>query len=186
MSGQIGGDDLVIRVRLDTTQAKQEWSKQEKAARGVGSAASFGLANAAGMAAKAAASALSFIFGESAAASMTNIRAVGSNVGRTTFLGQQIERDTAERTAHESARSQTAEAFGMMGRTASKEQILAIYRAIYGFEVRESRGQQRVEGLIDEQRAQETLKAFDFLINNLGAVLKEFMHGLGKGRPEIK
>lgn len=179
-----GADDLVIRVHLDTVQAKQEIQKQDQAARNLGASVGAGMLNA-GL--KGVAGALGLIFGPSAAQSMSNTREVAGNVGRSTFLGQQIERDSAELDAKRRARSATAEMFGMAGRVSSKEQILAIYNALLQFEMREAKGRQRVEGFIDQKNAKETLDALNFAVSNLGAVFKELVNLFrGGGRPEIK
>lgn len=175
-------NDLVIRVRLDTVQAKQEWKKQEESAKGLGSL----MGGALKMGLTGAAAGLSFVFGEAAGKSRANAQAVGSNLGRSTFLGQQIEKDTARRNAWESARSQTAQMFGAVGQTASKEQILGIFNALHGFEKREELGKQRVESLIDKEQFNQTMKDLDYLFNNFAAVMREFIHGMGAGRPAIK
>ena len=176
-----GADELVIKVRIDASQAKTEIEKQDKAARALGGALSSSMGMLAGvpnMLLNAGAAGLSLIFGPSASQSWSNIHNVAGTVGRATGLGQQIERDSARLNAVQSARAQTAELFGMAGATARKEDILAVYNAILGPEMRERKGMQRVEGIIDEKNATETLKAVEFLIHNLGAVLQELTASL--------
>lgn len=179
-------DDLVIRVRLDTQQAKQEWKKQEESAKQLASSAGFGIGGAMNMGLKGVAAGLSFVFGESASKSWGNINAVGSNLGRSTFLGQQIEKDSARRGAWENARAQTAQMFGAVGQTASSEQIMSIFKALYGFEKRQALGSQRVESLIDKEMADETMRDLKYLFTNLTDVLRELLNGFGPGRPSIK
>ena len=179
-------NDLVIRVRLDTAQANQEWKKQEDSAKKLGGSAGFGIGGALGMGAKGLAAGLQFIFGDSAAKSWGNINAVGSNIGRSTFLGQQIEKDTAKRNAWESARAQTAQMFGAVGNTASKEQIMSIFSALYGFEKREAMGRQRVESLVDQRQADQTMNDLKFFLTHFTDVMRELLHGFGAGRPSIR
>jgi hypothetical protein len=181
-----GSNDLVIRVRLDTVQANQEWKKQQEAAKSLGSGAGAGISGAIGMGAKAAAGALQFIFGESAGKSWGNISAVGSNVGRSTFLGQQIEKDSARRAAWENARSTTADMFGAIGNTASKEQIMAIFRAEHAFGKREEMGKQRVESIIDKAQFDQTMSDLSYMFANFTDVMRELLNGFGAGRPSIK
>lgn len=185
----VGADDLVIRVRLDTTQAKQEIEKQDKAARKLGEnvGGSMGRLSPLAMGLGGIASGLQLVFGPSIAASMSNLHTVAGNVGRASWVGQQIERDSSELAAKQRARQQTAEMFGMAGRVATPEQIMAIYNANLAMEMRDAKGRQKVEGVIDQAEAEKTIKAFNYLLNNLGQVLSHFIGGWGNtGKPEIK
>ncbi|HKS17360.1 MAG TPA: hypothetical protein VJU16_08610, partial [Planctomycetota bacterium] len=105
---------------------------------------------------------------------------------RSTWLGQQIERDSSILGAKRSARAQTAEMFGMAGRVATPEQILAVYNQILGMEMRDATGKQRVEGVIDMKNAEETLAALKYFFTNFGDVMKQFMAGIGNNGPGIR
>jgi hypothetical protein len=185
-----GSNDLVIKVRLDTVQANQEWKKQESSAKQLGSVAGGGMSGLLGMGAKGAAAGLQFIFGEAAGKSWGNINAVGSNLGRSTFLGQQIEKDSARRNAWENSRAKIADSFGAVGLTASKEQILAMFRAEHAFAKREEMGKQRVESIIDEVQTKQTVSDVKYFFTHFFDVLREFDKQMTppgtSGRPIIK
>jgi len=174
-----GPDDIQIAVTLNTTKAKQETQKMDDAFRQVG--ANFGKYTLRGLAAG-----LGIFFGESAMASRANIFSGASNLGRATGIGQTIEQDTARRSAFERARGATAEMLGPAGQFATKAEIMALFNAFFGIEKREALGRQRVEGVIDQQRAKQLMDEILFFFKNFAAVTREMEPPSMRKPPELR
>jgi len=182
-----GNDDLVIRVRLDTTQAKAEWKKQEDAAKSLGSSGGFGMSKMLGGAAGAAAMAILgptiMDYGKAALNPLHNMM-------RAT-VGAPAKRILAGQNAEAEAMAETAEMFAPFGEernAANKARILTMYDANLRYKQREALGRNKAEEIISGERMDRDLQAVtDVLVKSLMEVADHIKSTFGGGgRPTIK
>lgn len=178
-------NDLIIRVKVDATQPKQEMKKIEDSARNIGKAGGLGIGNLAGKGVLGLAAA---IFGPS----MLSLAGAGAdvlgNIGRATSFGKFAARSAAIRDAQKDAMQQTADMFGAVGSSASRGQILSIYDALNEFKRRENTGRSDVIDVISEERRDRDLQAVtDPLVNAIHELIDHLKNTFGGGqRPTIK
>lgn len=184
----VGANDLVIRVRLDTTQAKAEWAKQEQAAKSLGSSGGLGVGKMLGGAAGGLAMA---ILGPTLMDAGRLALNPLHNAMRASFFGKPIQRGLSIREAQDESMAETAEMFAPFGEernAANRARIISMYDANLRFKQREALGRNKAEEIISEERRDRDLQAVtDQLVKSLGDLSDHIESTLGGGgRTTIK
>jgi hypothetical protein len=129
-----------------------------------------------GRVAKAGAAALGFFYGGIARQAASETARVGDLLGRGTPVGAEASRFWGRVGAANTATDRTVDTFGIAGKSASKEQILAVYNMHRMMEQMRSDSKARVESIVGEKRGQDllqtVLKDINFTLKNLGPVLQ--------------
>jgi hypothetical protein len=161
------GNELVVRVRIDGSAAQNDFRGIEKQTK---TAFSRALRIEAGV--------LGFFFGGIARQAASVVGGLGDMVGRATPIGRVASQFYGKLGAAQSATDRTAAAFGMAGASASKDQILGVYRAFKQIEELKAASQENVRNSIGEQRTDDiflsTVKDLTFAVKNFTEVLKQF------------
>lgn len=161
------GNEIAIRVRIDGSLATQDAEKVKKDV-----SAKF----VKGFASLSAAS-LGFFYGGITNQAKQATLGFGDLIGRGTDLGRNAADFWGKLGAKKTAAEQTVEAFGLAGKSASREQILSVYNMYKGLEELKAAGRANIEGAIGEKELDSTIKAamsdFKFAVNHFSDVVKE-------------
>ncbi len=161
------GNEISVRVRIDGSLATQD---AERVKKDVAGKFTKGFASL-------SAAALGFFYGGIANRAKSSLAGFGDLIGRGTDLGRNASEFYGKLGAKKTAAEQTVEAFGLAGKSASREQILSVYNMYKGLEELKAAGRANIEGAVGEKELDATWKAvasdFKVAVNNFGEVIKE-------------
>jgi hypothetical protein len=162
------GDEVVVRVKLDGSAAKQELKSIESQTK-----------QTFGMASKLSTAALGYFFGGIARQATGEMMAYGDIIGRSTPIGRVASEYWAQKGAQRTAMERTADAFGLAGKAADEQQIKGVFGAFRQIEELRASSRENVLRTIGSEITDEAAKSgwkdLTYAMNNLGSVIKEFV-----------
>lgn len=175
------GNEIAVRVRIDGTAAIKD---AEKTSGDISKALKKGML---GFGA-AAAGTFGLFYGGITKQAIGAIAGYGDILGRGTQFGQQFANFAGKLGAKSTAAEQTAEAFGLAGKNATREQVLSVYNMFKGIEELRQSSRNNVYSAIGiEEKAEATeqfksaVEKFKASAADFGDMLKKWGYGIKFG-----